>query len=328
MVQKMLKYGFNQVFLMCLLFFVVNNIGCTKRGWDNPVDPDYNSTWTKFFDSPEVLGIMDYEHYLFSINKRLYFINSGSSIVLYELLDKKRGWMKVGQNFFGSSGKDAILFQNKIFILLGYAGKIDFSVIYFDPATNTFGPEVHLEKTAGPLTAISGSSNKLYVLGSDTSGNGQTLLYDLEPFTGKLTLLTSTSYIKQKFTSAVVNNELFIIGGTRYFADKIRSENTDEVVSFNFITNTWKSRAKFSEKSDKLTSVVFNESIYVFNGKTCNIYRFQPAQDTWEREIGYGLFVKELKPSMTVHNNILLIWNGVIRTTTKYEVYAYNLLND
>lgn len=123
--------------LLCLSLCILYGTNCIERQWENPLDPDYSGTWTKFYDSPK-FGPLEANYFLFSINHRIFFLIEGTSRKLYEFSNNQIGLMNIALNFTGNRGFDATVFRDKIFILSSDMSEISFSLVSFDPVKILF----------------------------------------------------------------------------------------------------------------------------------------------------------------------------------------------
>jgi N-acetylneuraminic acid mutarotase len=171
----------------------------------------------------------------------------------------------------------ACAINGKIYTLGGYDAHApgDLNVLeVFDPVTNIWTTP----KTTGTFTphgAFTANvvNGKIYAIGgfNDKGARGHRVIGNVEVFDPKTNTwstpaTTGTFKARLLHTSGVVNNKIYIIGGTPNMADPL---TTEIVQVFDPGTNSWSTpttTGKFTPRSYLSASVV-NNKIYVMGGQ-------------------------------------------------------------
>lgn len=318
-------------FCIFLLLLLIPGIQCLNRQWDNPIDPEYQSTWVKFATPPSNLGMMG-EINIFSINNELYLTSLGVGNYFYKYEGGVTGWVTITGNPSVNYRFDAVAFHDRLYFLTGAMGQIKFGVYYFDPVSDTFSPEVKIAQTNGSLHTIASSGNRLLVFESDTADGGKTSIHELNPATGSLTYISSCPHIRTDFACAGISNEIYLIGGLLSSSPGSQGEQTGMVETYNFSTHSWSQKADIPVKSNVLSSTCDEGGPYVYDGNTGSMLKFLPAQNTWQQKTGYQLYNKGAQPSLTRQEGIIFAWIGIRRSGaapgTSFEIYIYHYKND
>lgn len=319
-----------RLFFIFLVILVIPGIQCLNRHWDNPMDPEYQSTWVKFTDTPWNIGILS-ENLIFSFNGELFFASMGSSYNIYKYRGGV-GWITITGNPSVNYRFDAVTFQDRLYFLAGVQGRNNFTVYYFDPSSSTFSQEVQIAKTNGMLHTISSCGSRLIVFEADTAEGGKTSLHELNPATGALTYISSCPHIHMEFACAGVSDEIYLIGGMLSSGPESQGEQTALVEAYNFSTHSWSQKADIPVKGNLLVAADAEDAPYVFDGNSGSMFKFLANQNTWEQKTGYQLIYKGIKPSLTVHEGIIFVALAVRRSssgpTNYFEIFVYHYKND
>jgi len=173
------------------------------------------------------------------------------------------------------SDSAAFVIGTKIYVTGGWAPFYDYTlnttiVLDTSDGTNAFKAGVVPSKsvTHGDLGANT-VNGKGYVFGGFNLLGPQPLksLEEYDPSTNTWTLKASFIHPRGDMASAVVGNELFVIGGEAKLADNTTSYAVGDVEQWDQPTNTWKERTPISETKFRFTRASWGSWIFDFGGQ-------------------------------------------------------------
>jgi YD repeat-containing protein len=161
--------------------------------------------------------------------------------------------------------------DNKIYILAGDSSSASILLEYTPPVNtwNNITPTLPVFSSFSSGAVIDG---ELYIAGGvngqNPDINRRTLLNNLfkfNPEQGRIDTLAPMPTAVQMAATAVLNGELYIIGGADTTAASPRS--TNEVQVYNPETKIWRTTDNYPRRHNSMTAAAFDGKIYVFGGR-------------------------------------------------------------
>ena len=332
------------------LFMLSITIGvthCTKHNWSNPLDPGNSALWVKVADTPQTLGATS-SNYLYNIGGEIFLLNTmGSQKAVYRLdYGEFSKWERIALASDGIFSPATTVFQDKIMVMSLSGGSNSYTIMEFDPATRAFGSATSIGKSKGEFSGLACSNNDLFAFESDTSESGTLSVYRLNSSSEGNERLSSTYPCREDYTTAMLNDEIYIIGGSRYSADTKVYSPTNAVEVFNPSANSWTEASAAPFQGDLLTASTYNGNIYVIDGKAGQVFKYSPSIDLWEKKSN----ISDYSPGLVAaapYENVLLVgtkiekvlryryrWSGgrwgrfPDKVTTEYKIHAYHASNE
>ena len=331
------------LFMLCITIGVTH---CTKHNWSNPLDPGNSALWVKVADTPQTLSATS-SNYLYNIGGEIFLLNTmGSQKAVYRLdYGEFSKWERIALASEGLYSTATAAFQDKIMVLSLSGGSKSYSIMEFDPVTRVFGSATSIGKSKGEFSGLACNNNELFAFESDTSESGTLSVYKLNSSSEDNEHLSSTYPCRENYTTAMINDEIYIIGGSRYSADTKKYSPTNVVEVFNPSANSWTEASAAPFQGDLLTASTYNGNIYVIDGKAGQVFKYSPSLDLWEKKSN----IRDYSPGLVAaapYENVLLVgtkiqkvisnryrWIGgrYQRTTeirTEYKIHAYHASNE
>ncbi|WP_128895707.1 Kelch repeat-containing protein [Longirhabdus pacifica] len=215
--------------------------------------------------------------------------------------------------------------QGKIYAIGGRnsTNSWQYTVEMYDPASDTWEFKASMPKPKQNF-ALSVVNNKIYVIGGHIPDDGVGLdavstveMYD--PSTNTWTTKASMSTVRTYFSTAVVNDKIYAIGGYRDGLEPLSS-----VEMYDPDTNTWTTKASMSSNRTQFATAVIDNKIYAFGGydqisllDTIEVY--DPQNNAWI--ISDTMQQAEYQLEATVLNDNVYIAQRSSKSILKYDPF-------
>ncbi|MCK4366438.1 MAG: PKD domain-containing protein [Thermoplasmata archaeon] len=157
----------------------------------------------------------------------------------------------------------------------------------YNPATDSWSSETpifepHVQMGAGA------AGGKLYAVGGFAWNESQTTNLEFDPATHTWINKTLMPFARHNFAVAVVNDKIYVIGGSNSMID---CPTLNLVEEYDPATDTWTQKADMPTYREGLTATVYDDKIYAIGGHAhCpgdphtsqrKVEVYDPATDTW-----------------------------------------------
>lgn len=245
------------------------------------------------------------------INEKIYVIGgyNGSYLNNVEVYDPKtNSWETKAPLSIARRSLTSSVIDGKLYVVGGYNGKELNTLEVYDPTTNTWETKANMPTSRGYQLQSEAVNGKLYVIGGSESYTNKVEMYD--PVTNKWETKSPMPTGRGYFTTSVVNNKIYCIGG--FNGNSI----LNKLEVYDPATDTWETKANMPTSRGYLTSSVMDNLIYVIGGanennniKTSTVEMYNPATDTWETKTRMPTPTSYLT-SETVGDKIFVIGGG------------------
>lgn len=245
-----------------------------------------NGTWTKGTDIPG----KRYYAASTALNGKIYVFGGSGLSSIYSYKPGNDKWDSCGTLPYNLCGMSVCNYENRILIIGGMNEDFDATdvILSYDPITTTVD-------TLGVLDVADGKrechksfiyKDNLYIIGGTEGINGYSnvLVYNLKTKTVS-SRFPDMSHNRVNFSAWIINNYLFVAGGSENLRQGAEMYNDGEYVDLNSSDKVWNSIQNLPEAVLGAASVTAGDGLYMIGGAKSN--QFEPGEELKSNSIYY-----------------------------------------